>query len=75
MKPHFMTPWIYVQFITLVLEIIWWISDICFGMELSICYDLLIFLLIYFHLECIWCIRKIFDYAISLGKTDGYSLL
>lgn len=75
MKPNFMTPWIYVQFFTLVSEILLYISDICFGIETPSCNELVMFLLIYFNVEAVWCIRKIFVDAISLDRRDGYSIL
>lgn len=74
MKPQFMTPWIFVQFLTLALELLLWISDICCGIQLPSCYDVVMFVIVYFNLESIWCIRKIFIDAISAGKTEGYSL-
>lgn len=74
MKPHFMTPWIYVQISTLVTEILLHISDICFGNETSTCHDLVVFLIIYFNLESVWCVRKIFVQAIATDNTNGFSL-
>lgn len=74
MKPHFMTPWIYVQGFTLVCELLLYISDIFSGIETPSCHELAMFLLIYFNLESVWCIRKIFVHAISLDNVGCYSL-
>lgn len=74
MRPQLMAPWIYVQFFTLVNEILLQMSDICFGIQTPTCCDLVVFLIIYFNIESVWCLRKIFVHAISMDSTNGYSL-
>lgn len=74
MKPHLMTPWIYVQFSSLVIELLLYTSDVCCGIETPSCYEAVMFLFIYFNLESVWCVRKIFFHAIALDNTDGFSL-